>query len=471
MTRTRDRSTGATPGQSELVDRIDGRVILPTDERYDAARRVWNGMIDRRPAMIVECTGPGDVVEALAHARREQLPITVRGGGHGVAGRAVCDDGMVIDLASMNDVDVDPDARVAGVGPGATGADLDRATQAVGLATTSGTDSTTGVIGLTLGGGMGFLARSFGMAVDNLLGADVVLADGRQVHASETEHPDLFWALRGGGGSFGVVTGIEMRLHPVGPRVAVAQAFYPWQEATDVLRAYREFSADAPDEVGCYALAVNVPPVDPFPAEAHGTTAVAIVAGHAGPVEEGERVLRPLCEFGTPLLGGVQEMDYAVLQQTFDVANPAGKRYFWKSAYLSGMPDEAIETFISHADPLPGAYSAAYFETVGGAVGRVDPAATAFPHRTAPFNLGIGAGWDDPATDEAAIDWARRFNDAMSPFSTGGMYVNYVGDDDLGRLDATFGGNVKRLRQVKERYDPDQVFGRLAEAPSPVRRG
>jgi FAD/FMN-containing dehydrogenase len=278
-------------------------------------------------------------------------------------------------------------------------------------------------------------------------------------------------ALRGGGGSFGVVTGIELRLHPVGPRVAVAQAFYPWEAAADVFRAFREFSAHAQDEVGCYALAVNVPPVDPFPAEAHGTTAVAIVAGHAGTVEDGERVLRPLCEVGTPLLGGVQEMDYAVLQQTFDVANPAGKRYFWKSAYLSGIPDEAIETFISLADPLPGPYSAAYFETVGGAVGRVKPAATAFPHRTAPFNLGIGAGWEDPETDEAAIAWARRFHDAMSPYTTGGMYVNYVGDDDLGRLEATFGDNVKRLRQVKERYDPDQVFGRFADAPSQAPRG
>jgi len=470
MTRAGEGSIGATSTEPGLADRIDGRVIFPTDEAYDTVRTVWNGMIDRRPALVVECTGSADVVEALAHALRAQLPVSVRGGGHGVAGRAVCDDGMVIDLSSMRDVEVDADARTVRVGPGATGGDLDRATQAVGLATTSGTDSTTGVIGLTLGGGMGFLARRFGMAVDNLLSADVALADGTQVHASETEHPDLFWALRGGGGSFGIVTGIELRLHPVGPRVAVAQAFYPWPAASDVLRAFREFSANAPDEVGCYALAVNVPPVEPFPVESYGTTALAIVASHAGLVDEGASVLRPLCDVATPLLGGVQEMEYTVLQQTFDVANPAGKRYFWKSAYLGGMPDEAIETFISLADPLPGPYSAAYFETVGGAVGRVDPAATAFPHRRAPFNLGIGAGWEDPGSDSAAIAWARRFHAAMDPYSTGGMYVNYVGDDDLGRFEATFGANVQRLRQVKERYDPGQVFGRFDEPPNPAPR-
>ncbi|HUF07434.1 MAG TPA: FAD-binding oxidoreductase [Candidatus Binatia bacterium] len=449
---------------NELAETVSGHVIRPGDEAYESARSVWNGMIDRRPALIVGCANAADIVASLAFAREHGLAVTVRGGGHSVAGRSIADDALLIDLSSMNQVEVDPDARIARVGPGAVGADLDSATQEHGLATTGGTYSATGVIGLTLGGGMGFLARRFGMAVDNVMSADVVLADGSQVHASETEHPDLFWALRGGGGNFGVVTSMELRLHPVGPELAVAQAFYPWTEASDVLRRFREFAEGAPDEVGCYALAVNVPPIPDFPEESHGTTAAALVASHAGPVADGERTLKPLTEMGSPLLAAVVPMPYATLQQSFDAAIPAHERYYWKSAYLSGIPDEAIDTFVAHASPLPGPFSSAYFETMGGAVSRVDPAATAFPHRDAPFNLGINPGWADADADEAAIAWAREFDDAMSPYSTGGLYANYAGQDDLDRLRAAYGGNLERLITVKDRYDPEQVFGRFEMA-------
>ncbi len=446
---------------SELAETVSGDVIRPGDEAYESARSVWNGMIDRRPALIVRCTTAADVTASLAFARQHGLPVTVRGGGHSVAGRSIADDALLIDLGPMNGVEVDRDRRVARVGAGAVGADLDAATQEHGLATTGGTYSATGVIGLTLGGGMGFLARRFGMAVDNVMSADVVLADGSQVHASETEDPDLFWALRGGGGNFGVVTSMELRLHPVGPELAVAQAFYPWTEAVDVLRRFREFAEDAPDEVGCYALAVNVPPIPDFPEESHGTTAAALVASHAGPVADGERTLKPLTEMGSPLLAAVAPMPYATLQQSFDAGIPAHQRYYWKSAYLSGIPDEAIDAFVAHASPLPGPFSSAYFETMGGAVGRVDPAATAFPHRDAPFNLGINPGWSDAGADDAAIAWAREFADAMDPYSTGGLYANYAGQDDLDRLRAAYGGNLERLVKVKERYDPGQVFGRF----------
>lgn len=464
-------STQPPMSQDSLRGQLDGTVTLPSDPEYDTARSVWNGMIDRRPAMIVRCTGTDDVVAALAHARETGLPVTVRGAGHNVAGQAMADDALVIDLGPMGRVEIDAGAAIARVGPGARGADLDAASQAAGLATTGGTDSTTGVVGLTLGGGMGFLGRAFGLASDNLLGADVVLADGTRVHASETEHPDLFWALRGGGRHVGVVTEIELRLYPLGPEIAVVQAFYPFADAVSHLRSFRDFFADAPDEAGGYALAVNVPPVDPFPAEAHGTTALAIVASHAGPVEEGLRSLAPLGELGSSLLAVTVPMPYAALQQAFDAGNPAGKRYFWKSAYLRDLPDEAIEAFVARADPLPGPFSAAYFEALGGAIGRTDPSATAFSHRDAPFNFALSAGWESPTDDERAIGWSRAFHDAMLPWSTGGLYANYIGVDDIGRLEASFGPNLERLRQVKERYDPDGVFGRFAQAESAAARG
>jgi FAD/FMN-containing dehydrogenase len=454
-----------------LARQLAGRLIGPEDARYEAARSVWNGMIDRHPAMVAVCASVDDVVVALGSARGAGFPVTIRGAGHNVAGQAVADDALVIDLGQMNHVEIDAKERIARIGPGARGADLDAACQAAGLATTGGTDSTTGVVGLTLGGGMGFLGRAFGLASDNLLGADVVLADGTRVHAGETEHPDLFWALRGAGRHVGVVTEIELRLHPLGPEIAVVQAFYPFADAIGHLRSFRDFFTDAPDEAGGYALAVNVPPVDPFPAEAHGTTALAIVASHAGAVDEGLRSLAPLGELGSSLLAVTTPMPYAALQQAFDAGNPAGKRYFWKSAYLRELPDEAIEAFAAHADPLPGPFSAAYFEAMGGAIGGTEPSTTAFPHRDAPFNFALSAGWESPADDERAIGWSRAFHDAMLPWSTGGLYANYVGGDDIGRLEASFGPNFERLRQVKKRYDPDGVFGRFAQAEPAAAKG
>lgn len=464
-------SNGQIRSAPALAGQLQGRLIGPEDPEYDTARSVWNGMIDRHPSMVVECAGADDIVAALYFARDAGLPVTVRGAGHNVAGQAVADDALVIDLGPMNHVEIDAKARIARVGPGARGADLDLASQAAGLATTGGTDSTTGVVGLTLGGGMGFLGRAFGLASDNLLGADVVLADGTRVHASATEHPDLFWALRGGGRHMGVVTEIELRLHPLGPEIAVVQAFYPFGDAIGHLRSFRDFFADAPDEAGGYALAVNVPPVEPFPAEAHGTTALAIVASHAGAIEEGIRSLAPLGELGSSLLAVTAPMPYAALQQAFDAGNPAGKRYFWKSAYLRELPDKAIEAFAAHADPLPGPFSAAYFEAMGGAIGRTDPSATAFPHRDAPFNFALSAGWESSQDDERAVGWSRAFHDAMLPWSTGGLYANYIGGDDVGRLEASFGPNLDRLRQVKERYDPEGVFGRFAKAESATAPG
>jgi FAD/FMN-containing dehydrogenase len=453
-----DREPTAVRSEDELAGRIDGELIRPGDETYDEARAMFNAMIDRRPALIVRCASPGDVVATLEYARDHGLPVTVRGGGHSPAGRSIADDALMIDLSPMKAVEVNAERRIARIGPGAVGADLDGAAQADGLATTGGTYSGTGVTGLTLGGGMGFLARRFGLAVDNMVGADVVLADGSRVHASAEDHQDLFWALRGGGGSFGVVTSLELRLHPIDAEIAFLQAFYPWTEAQAALRGFRNFALAAPDEVGAYALAVQVPPIPDFPEEHHGQSAIAIMASHAGTPDEGERVLRPLVELGTPILSAIVPTPYATIQRSFDVAVPAHQRYYWKTAYLSELPDDAIDAFISACEPVPGPLYSAYFETVGGAVNRVEPGATAFPHRDAPFNLGIGSGWTDAAEDEAGIGWARGISQALTPYATGGMYVNYLGPDDIDRHRASYGANLDRLMEIKARYDPDGVF-------------
>ena len=460
MARTEASVAGAAQAAQSLAVRFGDRLVRSGDDGYDAARAVWNGMIDRRPAMIARCTSVDDVVAAVAFARRQALPVAVRGGGHGVAGRAVCDDGLVIDLGPMRWVRVDPEAKVAHVGPGAVGADLDRESQSFSLATTGGTDSTTGVIGLSIGGGFGFLARRFGLAADNVLAAEVVLADGRIVRTGDDEHGDLLWALRGGGGNFGVVTELELQLHPLGPEVAVAQVFHPCRSATSALRQFRDFMAGAPDEVGAFALGVNVPPVAPFPEEHHGRTAIAVVAAYAGRPEEGVAALAPLAEFGEPILSAVAPMPYCALQQSFDAGSPPGQRYFWKSQYLTGLPDDAIDAFVGQIDPLPGPFSAAWFEPLGGAIGRRDPDSTAFPHRLAAYNFAAQAGWTDEADDERAISWARAFNASMRGFSTGGLYANYAGLDDTDRQRAFYGQNYQRLAQVKARYDPDGVFSR-----------
>jgi len=443
---------------AELAGALRGRVVGPADAGYDQARSLWNAMIDRRPALIAHCAGVADVRAALAFARQQGLPVSVRGGGHSVAGRSISDGSLLIDLAPMRWVQVDPQARTVRVGPGALGGDLDHETQAFGLATTGGTDSTTGVIGLTLGGGMGFLGRRYGLAIDNLLAADVVLADGSLVHASREQHPDLFWALRGGGGSFGIVTSMEFGLHEMGPELAVAQVFLPFSAAADALRFYRDFTAEMAPEIGCYLLAVMVPPVDPFPATYHGKTAIALVASHCGPVEAGMAALKRLTEVGEPIFSLLTPMPYTALQRSFDAANPAGKRFFWKAQYFDGLPDAAIETFVQQADPLPGPFSAAFFEALGGAMAEHEPSDTAFPHRRAAYNFAAGAGWEDPGRDEQSIAWARRFHDAMAPYGTGGVYANYMGLDDLDKVRAVYGENTAGLQSIKATYDPDGVF-------------
>ena len=441
-----------------LDEMVRGEVIRPSDAGYDGARTLWNGMIDRRPAAIVRCLGVADVRQAIRFARRTGLPVTAKGGGHQVAGTALCDDGIVLDLGRMNAIRIDPERRRARVGPGATWGAFDHEAQDFGLATTGGVHSGTGVAGLTLGGGVGYLARRHGLSADNLVSADVVLADGTLVTASEDANQELLWGLRGGGASLGVVTSFEFSLHEVGPQVMTAQAYHPFEDVRDVLGFYRDFMAHASEELACYALIVKVPPIPPFPEAHHGRIAVALVAVHSGGLEAGAAALEPLERFGNPVLAAVQESPYAAFQKAFDAGTPDGARYYYKSQFVYELSDGLIEAIAGATEPLAGAFTMIGIEPLGGAIGRVDPSATAFAHRDVAFNLSAWAGWIDPAEDEDHIAWARAFHRATAPHAAAGVYVNYLDRDDADRTTAAFGENHLRLSRVKATYDPDDLF-------------
>lgn len=442
----------------KLKTTLRGSLLLPEDASYDDARSVFNGMIDRRPAMIAQCTGTADVIACVNFAHDNGIRLSVKGGGHGVAGKAVCDDGLVIDLSPMRSVLVNRDEKTVQVQAGARLGDLDHETQAFGLAVPAGVDSRTGVAGLALGGGNGHLARRFGLTADNLLAANVVTADGELVRASDSENPDLLWALKGGGGNFGVVTTFEFRLHEVGPEILTAQAFHLFDHAADVLRFYRDFIAAAPNEVGCAALVLRIPPAEPFPEEHHGKMAVALVANYSADIEDGKEHLRPIEEFGNPVFSAMTPMPFKVLQSVFDDGYPEGARYYWKSHYLRELPDAAIDSIIAHTGAMPGEFTAFGFETMGGAVNQVDPAVTAFPHRNAAFNFAVFGGWTDPAQDDEVIAWSRALHDCMEPHSTGGAYVNYMQDEAGDQMETAYGANYDRLQRVKSKYDPDGLF-------------
>jgi hypothetical protein len=447
----------------ELSGSFRGELLLPANSGYDAARRIWNGAIDRRPACIARCTGVADVVAAVRFAREHDLEIAVRGGGHNVAGTAVCDDGLVIDLSALRAVWVDPAARTAWVQGGALWGDVDRETQAHGLATTGGIVSHTGVAGLTLGGGLGFLMRKHGLAVDNLLAADVVTAEGKIVRASAEEHPDLFWALRGGGGNFGVVTSFQFALHPLGPTVIAGPVFWAADDTVDVLRFYRDFIADAPDELGTVVRLGTVPPLPAIPEELHWRPAVAVACCYAGTVDDGQRSLRPLRRFGKPLLDLVGPSPYVAFQSGIDETVPHGWQYYWKGTTLAGLSDDAITVIADrvYAAGSPRSYAAIFH--MGGAVARVPRDATAFAGRDVAHNMSIDAVWlPDEAGERAGAetDWARRFFQALQPHRAGGVYVNFLdADDDAGRIREAYGDRTyRRLAEVKAEYDPDNVF-------------
>jgi FAD/FMN-containing dehydrogenase len=452
--------TAETTDLEPLRDCIRGPVIAPDDQGYDTARAIWNGAIDRRPACIARCTGVADVVAAVRFARERDLVVAVRSGGHGVGGHALCDDGVVIDLSPMRGIRVDPAARTARAEAGVLWGELDRETQLHGLATVGGIVTHTGIAGLTLGGGIGWLARKHGATVDNLLSVDLVTAEAELLTASEEENPDLFWAIRGGGGNFGVVTSFEYRLHPVGPIVLAGPIFYALENAREVLASYREFIATAPDELTTIFELSVAPPAPFLPEEVHGKPIVMVGACYAGAPENGIEVVRPLKEFGNPIVDLLEPKLYTALQSMFDPSVPHGWHRYWKSVELPPLTDEAIDTLVEHASAQTSPKSYCIVFHLGGALARVAEDETAFSQRHAGHNVNINAVWtkDDPQ-GERHVAWAHDFFSAMQPQARERVYLNFLGDEGAERVRRAYGHRqYDRLGELKRAYDPTNFF-------------
>ena len=446
--------TTATLPADTLRAQLAGSVLSPSDPAYEEARRVHNGLIDRRPALVARCRGTADVQAAVRFGRERGLEIAVRGGGHNVAGNAVCDGGLMIDLSAMRGVHVDPRARRARAQGGATWGDYNRETQLHGLASTGGVVSTTGIGGLTLGGGLGWLMGKHGMAVDCLRAVELVTADGAVVRASAEEHPDLFWAVRGGGGNFGVATWLEYELYPVGPTVIGGLVAHPFAAARDVLRFYRDFTASLPDELSVFAGVLHAP-------DGSGTKLAAIMVCHAGSPEAGEKAVAPVKRFGRPVMDEIGPMPYSVVNTLFDAGFPRGALNYWKSNFLAALPDAAIDAMIERFAAAPSPMSGLLLEHFHGAATRVGSAETAFPHRAVGYNFLAVGQWLEASATRANVAWAREAYAAMAAHFAGGRYVNYLNADEVGEdsaVAAAFGPNWKRLREVKRRYDPDNLF-------------
>ena len=439
---------------------FSGDLLRPGDAGYDEARRIWNGAIDRHPDLIARCTDAEDVIAALRYARERDLTIAVRGGGHGVAGHAVCDRGLVIDLSPLKAVRVDPDARTARVQAGVLLGEFDAATQAFGLATPAGVVSHTGVAGLTLGGGIGWLTRNLGATVDHLRSVQLVTADGELVGASERENPELFWGLRGGGGNFGIVTEFEFGLHPVGPTVLAGPIYYALEDGVEVLRRYRDVVADAPDELTTILTLRQAPPFPSLPAELHGRPVVAVQACWSGDAERGERAVQPLRELGTPLLDLLAPRPFVELQQANNAAVPHGWHYYWKSIETPPFGDELIDALVEHTARITSPRSYTIIFQLGGALARVPEDATAYPQRDAAFNVNINAVWleDDRRADEH-VRWTRDLYAAVEPHAGGRVYVNFLGAEGQDRVRAAYGdAKYRRLADLKHAWDPENVF-------------
>ena len=451
----------ATATDDELLENsVHGLVIGPEDEGYDEARSIWNGAIDRRPACIARCTGVADVVAAVRFARERDLLVGVRSGGHGVGGHALCDGGLVIDLSPMKGIRVDPATRTARAEAGVLWGELDRETQHFGLATVGGIVTHTGIAGLTLGGGIGWLMRKHGATVDNLLSADVVTAQGEIVTASDEENPDLFWAIRGGGGNFGIVTSFEYRLHPVGPIVLAGPVFHRLEDAPEVLRFYREFIAAAPDELTTIFDLSVAPPVPFLPEEVHGKPIVMVGACYAGSPDEGAEVVRPLKQFGRPIVDLLEPKPYTALQSMFDPLVPHGWHRYWKSVELPPLTDDAIDTLVEHSSAPTSPKSYCIVFQLGGALARVGEDETAFSQRGAAHNVNINAVWTEEDPDaERHIAWAQDYFDAMQPQAGGRVYVNFLGEEGGNRVRQAYGArNYERLVELKRAYDPTNFF-------------
>jgi FAD/FMN-containing dehydrogenase len=443
---------------NELQKGFAGKINLPSDAGYDEARKIWNGMVDKRPAIIARCTSTQDVVRVVNFARENKIQLAVRGAGHHIAGNSLCDGGIVADLSGMRAVTVDPARRRATAEGGTTLGDFDAATQAHGLATPVGINSTTGIGGLTLGGGFGWLSRKFGLTVDNLESAEIVTADGKVLRVSGTEHPDLFWAIRGGGGNFGIVTHFEFRLHPVGPDLLSGLIVYPFAQAKSVLKQYRDFVASAPDELSVWTVLRKAPPLPFLPIEVHGKEVIILALLHAGDPEEGKTLIGPLRKFGTPVGEHVGVQPYLAWQQAFDPLLAPGARNYWKSHNFTKLADGLLDVVIEYVKTLPSPQCEIFFGSIGCATKQPAPDATAYAHRDAEYVMNVHGRWDDVSDDERCIKWARDYFEASTPFASGGAYVNFMTSDEGDRVRSAYGQNYERLAKVKRKYDPGNLF-------------
>ena len=447
-------ATGSSVSEAvtELAGTFSGELLQPTDAGYAEARKVHNGLVDKRPALIARCRGVADIADAVKLARRLNLEVAARGGGHNVAGRATVDDGLMIDLSTMKGIHVDPKAKTVRAQGGVTWAEFNRETQLYGLATTGGVVSSTGIAGLTLGGGLGWLMGKYGLALDNLRSVDLVSADGEILRASAEENTDLFWALRGGGGNFGVAASFEYQLHPVGPSITGGLVAYPFEEAKDMLRFYRDVTESLPDEFMIFGGLIHAP-------DGSGTKLAAMVLCHCGPLDAGESAAQPIKEFGSPIMDAIGPMPYSDLNAMLDAGYPKGALNYWKSSFLAGLSDEAIDRMIECFANCPTPMGQILLEHFHGAATRIGVSETAFPHRSDGYNLIVLSEWMDHAETDQCIAWARETYAAMNPFVTSSRYVNYLGDDEEGDpVAAAYGPNYQRLQALKAKYDPENLF-------------
>lgn len=448
----------ASNAVDELKATIRGQLLRPDEPGYDDARRIWNAMIDRRPALIVRCAGVADVKRAVEFAREQRLLVAVRGGAHNIAGSAVCDDGLVIDLSPMKSVRIDSHACRAYVEPGATLGDFDHEAQAFGLATPLGINSTTGVAGLTLGGGFGWLSRRYGMSVDNLLSVDIITADGELVHANTQTNDDLFWAVRGGGGNFGVVTMFEFQLHRVGPLVYAGLVVLPMEAAKEALVRYRTVAENMQDELSVWVVLRLAPPLPFLPPEVHGKPVIAFAVCYIGPLETAERAIEAVRALGKPYGEHLGPMPYSMWQKAFDPLLAPGARNYWKSHNFDELPDGLIDAALQAMASLPSPQCEIFFGQIGGRTCDVPVDATAYCGRDAKYVMNVHARWTDAADDERCVDWARTFFRAAAPYALGSVYVNFLTQDESMRINAAYGPNYERLAAIKTRYDPDNLF-------------
>ena len=444
-----------------------GEVVLPDDANYDEVRQIWNAMIDRKPTLIARCTSPEDVVQAIQFGRMQNLLISIRGGGHNIAGNAVCDDGLMIDLSLMKGVHVDLTTKRASVEPGCTLNEFDEVVQEHGLATPLGINSTTGVAGLTLGGGFGWLSRKYGMTVDNLLSAEVVTADGSQLHASDSENADLFWGLRGGGGNYGVITRFEFQLHPVGPNVLSGLIVFAFDQAKQVISQFARFTETMPDELNVWMVTRKAPPLPFLPEAFHGKEMIALALCYVGDPKEGEKLIEPLRGFGTVLGEHIGVQPYIAWQQAFDPLLSKGARNYWKSHNFSQISDGVIDAIIEYAARLPSPQCEIFIATIGGQTASVAPEAMAYSSRDANYVMNVHGRWETAAEDAHCIAWAREFFAKSQPFASSGAYINFLTEEETDRISFAYGATYNRLVELKNKYDPTNLF-RMNQNIKPV---